>query len=47
MPPLSKAMLDIIIKGLGPKKAPDIDKLNGIVVKNVWLHAKELIIIFG
>lgn len=41
VPPLSRAEVEIIIKGLSPKKAPGFDRLNGIIAKNVWIHAKE------
>lgn len=41
MTPVSKAEIELIIKGLDPKKAPGHDRLNGIIAKQVWVYAKE------
>lgn len=41
IPPLTEAELDLIIKGLGPTKAPGFDKLNGAIIKQVWIYARQ------
>jgi hypothetical protein len=41
---VNREELGEIIKGLGPRKAPGIDRINGIIVKKVWEYCPDVVL---